>query len=207
MGSRAEPPPSVVDTARFTAAVAAIDAANSDDPAVIVIDGVSRPKELAHAELMTAWVQWLDPHADEAQLLAARAHHLRRWAVPRDTYPDGRAGYLRWRRDQNARHAEEVGTILGGCGYDPDTIERVAQIVRKERSAEDPAVQVHEDARCLVFLATQVAPVADRLGDARTVEVLRKTLPKMSDAARRAALELSLGPAETALLERAIAEG
>ena len=74
---------------RFAAAIAAIDRANAADPNRLVVDGVSRPKEQAHAELMTAWVQRLDPGADEAQLLAARAHHLRRWELPRRTYPAG----------------------------------------------------------------------------------------------------------------------
>ena len=36
------------------------------------VRGERRPKELAHAVLMTEWVQALDPDADEAQLLAAR---------------------------------------------------------------------------------------------------------------------------------------
>ena len=77
---------------RFAAAIAAIDQANADDPNRLVVDGVARPKEQAHAEMMTAWVRRLDPDADEAQLLAARAHHLRRWTLPRTDYPDGRAG-------------------------------------------------------------------------------------------------------------------
>ena len=46
-----------------------------------------RPKEQAHAEMMSEWVARLDPDADEAQLLAARAHHLRRWAIPRAELP------------------------------------------------------------------------------------------------------------------------
>ena len=79
---------------------------------MLVVDGVERPKEQAHAEMMTAWVLRLDPDADEAQLLAARAHHLRRWTLPRTDYPDGRAGYLRWRTALKAQHAEEVGEIL-----------------------------------------------------------------------------------------------
>ena len=45
-----------VDDDRFARAIAAIDAANADDPNTISIDAVVRPKELAHAELMTAWV-------------------------------------------------------------------------------------------------------------------------------------------------------
>ena len=37
---------------RLSAALATIDAANADDPHTIVVDGVERPKELAHAELI-----------------------------------------------------------------------------------------------------------------------------------------------------------
>jgi hypothetical protein len=38
---------------RFDQAIAAIDAANSDDPHTIEVRGHVRPKELAHAALMT----------------------------------------------------------------------------------------------------------------------------------------------------------
>ena len=71
---------------RFDEAIAAIDAANAADPAT-----------LAHAALVTGWVRRLDPDAGELQLLAARACHLRRFEHPRSSYPEGRAGYLRWR--------------------------------------------------------------------------------------------------------------
>ncbi|MBA3302861.1 MAG: DUF4202 family protein, partial [Acidimicrobiia bacterium] len=92
---------------RFDAAIRAIDAANADDPETIVVDGVVRPKELAHAEMMTAWVRRLDAEASDAQLLAARAHHLRRWTIARSSYPEGRSGYLRWRTHLKKQHATE----------------------------------------------------------------------------------------------------
>lgn len=176
-------------------AFAAIDAANADDPFTIVVDGVERPKEQAHAELMVDWVRRLDPEASEAQLLAARAHHLRRWSLPRDDFPEGRSGYLRWRTVLKRQHAEEVATILGDVGYDEATIARVQQIVRKEGLQRDPAVQVHEDALCLVFLQTQLVDVATQLGEDKTVDVLRKTARKMSPKGIAAVQELSL-PAE-----------
>lgn len=194
-------------TGRFDDAIAAIDAANAEDPATIVIDGVAVPKELAHAELMTEWVGRLDPEADEAQLLAARAHHLRRWVSPRSTYPEGRAGYLRWRTALKKRHAEDVGTILRQVGYDEDTIERVQHIVRKEGLATDPAVQTHEDALCLVFLATQLTELADDQGDDKIIEILRKTAVKMSDRGLAAVGQLDLSPAEQDLLGRALGAG
>lgn len=191
----------------FDAAIAGIDAANSQDPNTIVFEGLERPKEQLHAELMTDWVRRLDPDADEAQLLAARAHHLRRWAIPRSDEPEGRAGYLRWRARLKERHAVEVAAILEGCGYDEATIERVQRIIRTEGLRSDPVVQTHEDALCLVFLQTQLEELADDLGDDKTVEVLRKTARKMSDAGRAEALALDLGPRGRQLLERAAAEG
>ena len=120
-----------VDRDRFERAIAAIDAANADDPATTVVAGEVRPKELAHAELMSGWVARLDPSATEAQLLAARAHHLRRWTMPRGSYPDGRSGYLRWRTALKKQHAEEVAGILAEAGYDDGTIAAVQGIIKK----------------------------------------------------------------------------
>jgi hypothetical protein len=192
-------------TDRLAAALAAIDAANADDPHVIVVDGVERPKEQAHAELMTGWVRRLDPECTDEQLLAARAHHLRRWSVPRDSYPDGRSGYLRWRTKLKQQHADEVAAILGEVGYDAESVGRVQQIVRKQGLGRDPAVQVHEDALCLVFLQTQLDELIERLGDDRTVEVLRKTAAKMSPKGLSAAQGLDLPASSVALLGRALA--
>jgi len=193
-----------MDRLRHEQAIAAIDAANADDPNTLVWAGDVRPKELLHAELMTRWVRRLDPDPSEAQLLAARAHHLRRWALPRDEYPDGRAGYLRWRKDLNRRHRSDVAAILADLGYDPVEVARVQEIVGKVALASDPQVQTHEDALCLVFLQTQFTELADRLGDDKTVEVLRRTLAKMSPRGRSEALELGLSPRERGLVERAL---
>ena len=191
--------------ARLERAVAAIDAANADDPETIVVSGQVRPKEQAHAELMTSWVQRLDPDATDAQLLAARAHHLRRWSIPRASYPEGRAGYLRWRTALKQQHATEVGDILAGQGYDGDTIERVQQIVRKDGLGHDAAVQTHEDALCLVFLQTQLLDLAADQGDDKTIEIVRKTTAKMSEHGIAEALALDLGPDARALVEQAMA--
>jgi hypothetical protein len=189
---------------RLARALDAIDAANAGDPHTIMIDGVSRPKELAHAELMTRWVRTLDPDCSDEQLLAARAHHLRRWTIPRDSYPDGRAGYLRWRTALKRQHADDVGEILRRAGYDDQVVARVQAIVRKQGLGSDPAVQVHEDALCLVFLETQLDELAGKLGEDKTIDVLQKTAKKMSSAGLQAALGLRFAPAATALLELAL---
>ena len=189
---------------RLAATLAAVDAANADDPNTVVIDGVERPKELAHAQLMTEWVRRLEPECTDEQLIAARAHHLRRWSVPRDAYPEGRSGYLRWRTDLKRQHADEVGAIMRAAGYGDESVARVQAIVRKQGLGRDPAVQTHEDALCLVFLQTQFDELAERLGDDKTIEVLRKTAAKMSPAALAAAQTLPFSASGAALLTRAL---
>ncbi|MCY3888445.1 MAG: DUF4202 domain-containing protein [bacterium] len=185
---------------RLRAALDAIDVANADDPHTIEIGGEVRSKEQAHAELMTEWVKRLDPDAQDAQLVAARAHHLRRWVLPRSDYPEGRAGYLRWRTAQTKRHAAEVAEIVTAVGYDEDFAADVSAIVAKRGLATDPRVQTHEDALCLVFLQIQFEALADKLGDDHMAEVLAKTLAKMSPAARQIAGDLSLSDRAAALL-------
>jgi hypothetical protein len=124
--------------------------------------------------------------------------------VPRSSYPEGRAGYLRWRTALKRQHAEEVAAILTDAGYEDAVVDRVRDIVAKRGLGTDQAVQTHEDALCLVFLRTQLDELADQLGDDHTVEVLRKTLDKMSDLGRRTALDQPLSPQGRALLERAL---
>lgn len=185
---------------RFEQAIAAIDAANADDPNRIEVRGETAPKELAHAALVTEWVVALRPDASDALLLAARAHHLRRWSVPRTTYPAGRAGYLRWRKDLHEQHAREVGEILSGVGYDTETIDRVQNLVRKRGLGRDPEVQTLEDALCLVFLETQFHDMVERLDPETLQGVVEKTVEKMSPEAIARVSDLPLSPQDLALL-------
>jgi hypothetical protein len=189
---------------RLGRAIAAIDAANADDPVEIVVAGESRPKELVHADLVTRWVRRLDPDPSEALLLAARAHHLRRWTIPRARYPSGRAGYLKWRRTLHDQHAAEIGVILAGVGYDAVTIDRVQDIVRKRRLGTDPEVQVLEDALCLVFLETQFHDLAQRIDVEKLPGIIEKTARKMSPEALELVAELDLAPDDRARLDEVL---
>ena len=190
---------------QFARAIAAIDAANAADPNQVVVRGIECPKELAHAQLVTEWVEKLEPDASEALLLAARAHHLRRWTIPRASYPEGRSGYLRWRKQLHEKHATEVAEILADAGYDDATNARVQDLVRKRGLGRDAEVQVLEDSLCLVFAETQLLDLAARVDADKMVDVVRKTLVKMSPRAIALAGELDLPPDARALLARASA--
>ena len=189
---------------RLRRALAAIDAANADDPQRIRVRGEERPKELAHAELVSAWIEILAPEPSETLRLAARAHHVRRWEIPRSDYPEGRQGYHRWRVALREHHARLVGEILVAEGYDAETTARVREIVRKTGLGRDPEVQALEDALCLVFLETQFADLASRLDEDKLIDVTRKTLAKMSPAAIDHARGMTLAPDARSLLERAL---
>ena len=192
--------------ARFQDAIARIDAANADDPETLRIDGVDLPKELTHARMLTGWARRLRPDADDALLLAARAHHVRRWTIPRGEYPAGRRGYLRWRTALHQFHADEVERLLADAGYEEPVIGRVQQLVRKVNLRRDPDVQTLEDGLCLVFLDTQLGDLRRKHPESKLIDVLQKTWKKMSPRARELALELELDADDRALIERALAD-
>jgi hypothetical protein len=191
--------------ARLRIALDAIDRANAEDPNEITVRGEPQPKELAHAKLVSEWVARLVPDPSEALLLAARAHHIRRWQSPRSDYPEGRSGYHRWRRELQQLHADEAGGILEAAGYGEATVVRVQTIIKNQGLGRDAEVQALEDALCLVFLELQFRDLAERLEEEKLLDVTRKTLAKMSPAAIALARDLPLDAADVELIERAAA--
>src|SRR5689334_10030907 len=108
MGNKFQP----LDTARFERAIARFDAENSQDPNRELVDGIDSPRELIYSQWLTDWVLRLCPDASEALRLATRCQHLRRWEVPRNSYPMTRVGYLQWREGLKKFHAQTAGEIL-----------------------------------------------------------------------------------------------
>jgi hypothetical protein len=188
------------------AALAAIDSANAADPTTVTVRGLSGPKEIVHAELVTEWVRRLRPEPDAALLLAARGHHFRRWTSPRSSYPAGRGGYLRWRKALHEQQARELGEVLEKAGIEPAVVAHTRALVRKDGLGKgDGDAQVLEDALCLVFLETQLDDVAARLEPETMERVVVKTAAKMSARGRALIAEVPLSPAGRRVLDEAIA--
>ena len=193
------------EAARFRDALARFDQASADDPNRELVDGVEQPRELVYSRRMTATLERFAPEAPEAVRLAAHCQHIRRWTVPRDTYPEGRDGYRRWRTDLARFHAETAAEILRAVGYDDGAVARVGALLRKERLKADPEVQLLEDVACLVFLRYYLPAFAARHDDAKLADILGKTWRKMSARGRAAALALDLEPRVRALVSMAAA--
>jgi hypothetical protein len=192
---------------RFEAALRRFDEQNLRDPNTETADGVARPREWLYAQRLTGWVLRLCPEASEALRLAARCQHLRRWEIPRQSHPMTRAGYLQWRASLKQFHAQKAGEILRAAGYPEEMVGRVQDLNLKKHFPADPETRVLEDALCLVFLEFQLAALAAKTDADKTVNALKKSWQKMSEAARAEALKLNYGEREKALLVRAVAKG
>jgi uncharacterized protein DUF4202 len=188
------------DAKIFEAALLRFDAENSRDPNLENF----QPRELLYAKRLTDWVLRLCPDASEELRLAARCQHICRWQSPRESYPMTRAGYLKWRADLKKFHAQKSGEILREVGYDEKTILRVQDLNLKKNFPNDPETQILEDALCLVFLEFQLADLAAKTADDKTINALQKSWDKMSEAARAEALKLNYGELEKILLQRAL---
>lgn len=173
------------------AALDAIDAANAEDPRTLDVRGSSRPWALGEGELATIWLDQLRPDAPDALRVAVRAHHIRRWETPRDSYPEGRAGYLKWRKHLYDVAADHASAILRDHGATDAVIARVSDLMHKRSIKTDPDAQTYEDVLCLVFLESQFTDFAAKQAPDKLDGIVTKTLAKMSDAAKAAWSEFS----------------
>jgi hypothetical protein len=177
----------IENSERFNRAIALFDAANAEDPN----QDEGQPKELLYAQRMTDMLNRFVPNAPEVVQLAVRAQHIKRWTVPRNTYPMTKEGYLAWRTGLYKFHAETTGELMRQAGYDDAMIERVKKVVSKRALKVNPDTQLMEDIANLVFIEYYMLDFAASKPDydeARWLEIIRKTWKKMSDAAHGFAL-------------------
>lgn len=186
---------------RLFEALARIDAFNDGDPRRAGDVG----QEVVYGRRMSAVLARLCPDASEELQIAARAQHIGRWRIPRADYPEGRAGYRRWRADLARLHADTAAELLTELGYGEARIARVRALLRKENLARDPEVQALEDCACLVFFEHHFADFSEGRGDDDLARIAQKTWAKMSPAARRAAAALPLPERLARIVARAAA--
>jgi len=147
---------------------------------------------------METWVARIVPGAEPILRLAARCQHLERWSVPRASFPEGKAGYLAWRRSLYVKQAERARQLLTDSGVPTDKADEAATWVSKTGLRTNPGTQALEDAAVLVFLESEIEAFAAQHGDyprEKFVDILRKTWRKMSPRAQELARGLDLpGP-------------
>ncbi len=188
---------------RFAEAIRRFDETNGEDPRTELVEGTRQARELLFARRVYEWVPKLIAERSEELLLAARGHTLRRWMIPRDQYPKTAPGYRRWREALAAFHAEQAAGILKEVGYSDATVARVRALILRKNWRNDAEGRALEDADCLVFLETKLDGYLDEWEEEKTVNILKKTLRKMTPAGKEHAGCLRLSDRCAELLRRA----
>ena len=202
----------VLNQVRFNLAIAGFDALNKQDPNREIADGQEYAKELLYAMRMSAMLHCYMTDASEALQLAVRCQHIQRWKIARASYAMTKPAYLLWRNDLKNFHAATASTGLHEVGYDAALIRQVCALVKKEAPQTNTETQVLQDVVVLVFLAHYLeAFVADHSDyeTSKFVDILTKTLRKMSNKARLAALKMvtlpeAIAPLVTPLIQSLI---
>ena len=179
---------------------------NSNDPHLEVHDGKQYPKELLYALRMSERLNAYQPDAAEHIKIAARCQHIGRWEIPRNSFPMERKGYLQWRSKLALYHSEISSGILERCGFDPATIEQVKFLLQKKQLVQHhPDIQVLEDVICLVFIEHYLHDFALQHDDDKVVDILKKTIRKMSPRALSEVGKISMTEKVKILVQQAVA--
>ncbi|KAK2806527.1 hypothetical protein FQN50_005810 [Emmonsiellopsis sp. PD_5] len=189
---------------KFEQALARIDDAHKEDPNLVTIGNSQVPYELHYADKMTKYLAQHNPAASETLKLAVRAQHLRRWEIPRSSYPMTRPGYFSWRTALKKRQADLAEEICSSCGYDKEDAGRVAALVRKEDMKNDEECQVLEDVACLVFLDDQFEKFEKEHDEEKIIGILKKTWAKMSARGHELALQIDMSERAKGLVAKAL---
>jgi hypothetical protein len=193
----------------FEQARSLIDAANSEDPNIVNVEGRDWPKELLYSERMTEMLERYNPDADDAMKLAIRAQHIERWKSPRNAYPMDRMGYLKWRKDLYKIQADTAAGLLQQAGFDEVDVERVRKAVAKKNIKGNVDTQLLEDVTDLCFIEHYMVDFVDKHPDyteEKWIDIIQKTWNKMSDDAHTFALsgKLKLPESLSPLIVKAV---
>lgn len=188
---------------KFEQAIYLFDAYNSNDPKTTLIDGKEVADNLLYAQRMSEKMEKYEPEASESLLLAARSQHIGRWEIPRSDYPIDRKGYLQWRSHLKIYHAKLAASIMEKVGYDELKISKVKNLLVKKQLNLNPEVQTLEDVICLVFLEFYFDDFSKEHDEEKLVNILRKTIAKMSSKGVQTALHLSLSKKAITLIKKA----
>jgi hypothetical protein len=192
---------------RFIAAIADIDAANAEDPRTVSVDGKERSYESVYSERMTVVLERIYPNASELLHIAARAQHIKRWEIPREEYDEGQQGYNQWRTKCRDHHAALTGMIMLANGYSDEDVAHVAMLLKKQKLKREEESQALENVVDVVFMEFYWEDFARKYShydDDKMVDIIGKTLRKMSGVGHEAALALDMSDKTRELVMRAV---
>jgi len=187
----------ILDSDKFNKTMCAFDEANAKDP---------NNKELIYAQRMTDCLNNYDPDASEALQLAVRCQHIRRWEKPRSEYPEGKAGYYKWRTNLYKYHGDVAAKYMIQEGYDKEMVNRVKTLLLKKEIKSNEESQALEDVVCLVFLKYYFDDFITKHDENKLIVIVQKTWGKMSEKAHELALSIDFSDSAKSIVAKALAD-
>jgi hypothetical protein len=188
--------------------LAAIDAVNQEDPNSTLMNNQYQPKEFIYGQYMTECLNQYWPNSNENLQIAVRAQHIKRWHLKRSEFPEGKQGYLTWRKELGKFHAETTKQLMIENDYDEIFAEKTACIIRKEKLKSNSDSQTLEDVACLVFLQYYfdefAAKYTEKNNEEKIIRIVQLTWKKMSERGHEIALSLTLPDHLAALVNKAL---
>lgn len=191
-------------TTPFQKAMAWIDAENAQDPNQETFQSQLFPKELLYSNRMFEKLLAFEPNSSEEVQIAAKAQHICRWKITRESYPMDRVGYLKWREDLKKFHAKTTASILEKSGYSEKFIARVSFLIEKKLLKKDAETQLLEDVICLVFLSFYLDDFVQKHDKEKLKNIILKTWNKMSEKGHQEALKIIYKPANLELIKESL---
>lgn len=187
---------------RLRRALERIDEENMRDPNKEPWEEGEMPSAWVYGQRMTQWLFKLQPEPSPELQIAARAQHICRWEIPRDTFPANRKGYLDWRMRMYDYHAEKTLAIMQELGYDEDAQYQVNFYLHKRCLATNREVQYLEDCACLIFIEHHLLDFAREHREQKVLRIIQKTWDKMTEQGHREVYGLDLSEEAHELLDK-----
>ncbi len=193
----------ISSTDQLKNAIEAFDVYNQNDPNKEEYNGEVFSKEVLYSSRMTDRLHQFAPDVPDYIKLAARCQHIGRWEIARDHFPMDKKGYLQWRNQEKIHHAKVAEEILKACQYDAETIDKVKFLVLKKELFTNADTQLLEDVICLVFIEFYIEAFAAKHNDDKMVDIIKKTLKKMSPKGIAASSGITVSEKIKSLIQKA----
>jgi hypothetical protein len=172
-----------------------IEKAHSIDSSRETENNILYPSELLYSIRMLSMLDIVRPDNDYVLKLAAQCQHLMRWNVARDLYPYDRKGYHQWRRAVMDYQLQQTMKILTGVNIEADDIQIITEALKNQGNKSNSNSQIIEDTACLVFIKWYLEPFASKHENIKIIEILKKTMQKMSDSGLTLVKSIDKSPA------------
>lgn len=188
----------------FDKIIKEIDRVNKADPTIVAVGEEIYPAEYLYSLRMTKELQRFCPDASSQLQVACRAQHIARWKYPRTDYPEGRAGYLKWRSELYKIHADLTSDIIMKISGDSSFAEAVKKKMVNKVKGSSEGSQIIEDVACLVFLKYYFDDFIKKHEETKLLNIVKKTWDKMSEEAHKAALKFEFTDEQKTVIEKAL---